>query len=397
MLRDPVIANSVVEYSFTNRTPEKKLNPEAVGWLTKQIQSLESLSFSEEEIQYMESTLPHLPKKYLEYLRTFKLNPKDQVEVIYDTETQDLQFAIHGLWVETILYEIPILALISEAYFHFVDTDWNYDGQVESAAEKARQLLSNGCTFSEFGTRRRRSLKAQRLVIEGIVKGAKEIDSLSMITGTSNVMFAKEFGLKPVGTVAHEWMMGIAAYSQDYTGNSRQCMDLWLKTFGTKAAGFALTDTFGSTSFLKDFVPPYTDYYIGVRQDSGDPEEYTKLVADHYRSLGYAPNTKMIIFSDSLNVEKCIKYKQVAQDQGLIATFGVGTFFTNDFTSVSTGDKSTPLNIVIKLSRVNGQPAIKISDNISKNTGDSATVTRVKKELGYVEKEWAEGDESKRW
>lgn len=356
---------------------------------------MEDLRFSEEDINFLSSAVPYLPQRYLDYLKTFKLNPREQV-VIETDEKGELNIDIRGLWVETILYEIPLLSLISEAYFRFVDTNWNYDGQVESAAEKTKTLLNHGCTFSEFGTRRRRSYKAQQLVLEGIVRGAKEVGKLNMLTGTSNVHFAREFALRPIGTVAHEWMMGTAAYTNDYRAANKQSMEMWLKTMGNEAAGFALTDTFGSEIFFKDFVPPFSDVYVGVRQDSGDPIEYTELAANHYKKLGYPPNSKKIIFSDSLNVEKCLKYKEAAEKNGLVPTFGVGTFFTNDFHTLG-GEKSTPLNIVIKISAVNGNPAIKISDNISKNTGDAETVRKVKETLGYTEKEWAEGDESHRW
>lgn len=354
---------------------------------------MENLRFTTEELTFLKKAVPFLPENYLTYLKTFKLDPRNQVQFTFD-ETQDLKVLVSGKWVETILYEIPILALISEAYFKFVDTDWNYDNQLTKAAEKAKTLINNGCKFSEFGTRRRRSFETQDLVVEGILKGASEINRSESITGTSNVLLAMKYNLKPIGTVAHEWMMGIAAYTQDYKNANKIAMETWLKTFGDKAAGFALTDTFGSPNFLEHFKPPFTDAYTGVRQDSGDPVEYTKLVSQHYADLGYKPNTKMIIYSDSLNIDKCIKYKNAAEEYGLIPTFGVGTFLTNDFVN-SKGEKSSPMNIVIKIASVNGKPAIKLSDDLGKNTGDSQTVLAVKKELGYVEKEWA--DEGNRW
>lgn len=114
--------------------------------------------------------------------------------------------------------------------------------------------------------------------------------------------------------------------------------------------------------------------------------------------MGYGNNTKLIIYSDSLNIEKCIEYKRVARENGLLPLFGVGTFFTNDFCKLSNPlTKSKPLNIVIKIKEVNGKPAIKISDNIGKNTGDKETVKLVKEELGYSEMQWVDGDESNRW
>jgi nicotinate phosphoribosyltransferase len=369
-----------------------------VEWLKWQIESLGDLAFSEEEIMFLANKVPYLPSRFLDYLKTFKLSPRTQVILDYKQDSQDLSIRFKGLWIETILYEIPVLALISEAYFRFVDTDWFYDGQKDLAAYKCRQLIGAGCSFSEFGTRRRRSLEAQRIVIEGLVEAAKHSPMGNLFAGTSNVYFAFKYNLQPIGTVAHEWMMGIAAYTQEYTTANRKSMELWIATMGEKAAGYALTDTFGTDNFLKYFVPPFSDMYLGVRQDSGDPEEYTKLVGEHYEKLGYARDTKRIVYSDSLDVDKCKTYKAAAERNGLVPSFGVGTFFTNDFRSTKPPhSKSKPLNIVIKIAKINGHPAIKISDNLGKNTGDPQEVENVKRELGYTEREWSDGDESNRW
>lgn len=290
------------------------------------------MRFTQDEIAYLQSAVPYLPQNYFEYLRTFKLSPETQVAVTFDDE-KGLHVAIKGPWVEAILYEIPVLALVSEGYFKFVDTDWTYDGQLERAAEKGTRLLGHGCHFSEFGTRRRRSFKTQETVIQGLVKAAAAApaEAQPLFLGTSNVLLAKKYGLKPIGTVAHEWMMGIAAYQQDYVDANKRSMDYWLKTMGNGAAGFALTDTFGTDDFLRAFRPPYTDVYLGVRQDSGDPIDYTNLIAKHYKSLGYPDNSKSIIYSDSLDVEKCVKYQEAAKAVGLKPFFGVGTFFTSKF------------------------------------------------------------------
>jgi nicotinate phosphoribosyltransferase len=140
----------------------------------------------------------------------------------------------------------------------------------------------------------------------------------------------------------------------------------------------------------------YAEVFTGVRQDSGDPAIYVKMTRDFYDSIGIK-DRKTIVFSDSLNVELCLEYKRIAEESGFQPSFGVGTFFTNDFVHKSDGKKSVPLNIVIKLSHANGRPAVKISDNVGKNTGDERTVREVKARLGYVEQNWKNGDEAERW
>lgn len=201
--------------------------------------------------------------------------------------------------------------------------------------------------------------------------------------------------------------MGTAAITGSYKDANEIGLREWVKTFGAGTLSIALTDTFGTPAFLQCFSRPcnlvsppksYAELFSGVRQDSGDPAEFVKLMRQYYDNQGVDCSKKTIVFSDSLDIEKCIEYKQVSDEQGFNTSFGVGTFLTNDFQHRRLkGRKSVPLNIVIKISSADGRPAVKISDNIGKNTGDKETVEKVKKELGYTERGWAGVDESSRW
>jgi len=398
-----------VTYSFTNRTPEKKLSRGAYGWLTEQIRKLGNISLSDDELRYLKEHCPYLSLAYLDFLQEFRLNPREQVVLTFkpvgedtgaDSDIGDVEMQIRGAWVDTILYEIPILALTSEAYFKFMDTDWNYDGQQEKAFEKGTRILEAGCVLSEFGTRRRRDYHTQALVFRGLVQANKEAEKRGLpgkLTGTSNVHLAMRFNLPPVGTCAHEWFMGIAAITDSYAKASEEALCRWVNCFGEGVLGIALTDTFGTPEFLRAFRQPvrslgqlparrqrrsiadtftsveegdvlrqedgtpktYAQVFTGVRQDSGDPNNYVKVLRSFYDGEGIT-DKKVIVFSDSLDIDKCLEYKKVSEAAGFQPTFGVGTFLTNDFVHLKTGTKSHPLNIVIKLSSAMGRPAIKI-------------------------------------
>lgn len=403
-----------------------KLNRAAYCWLQEQIAKLANISVSPDEIDYLTRNCTYLSPEYLRFLETFRLNPESNIDLTFqplqDTATEsasdpgDVSVAIKGRWLDTILYEIPLLALISEAYFKFCDTDWDHEGQEEKARLKGIRLLEAGCTFSEFGSRRRRDYKTHDLVMQGLRGARLHADERSFAgkwTGTSNVHFAMKYGVQPVGTVAHEWFMGIAAITGDYKKANETALQYWTGTFGRGVLSIALTDTFGTPNFLEAFknpAPPgqsldpeinkpnasYAEVFTGVRQDSGNPHEFIKMMRNFYDSQKIK-SPKTIVFSDSLNVERCIEYLHATQAVKLTPSFGVGTFFTNDFIKKSSGEKSVPLNIVIKLSEAGGRPCIKISDNLGKNMGPQELVDATKRELGYEEKSWEGGDETKRW
>lgn len=401
------------------------------GPLTRK--ELGNIALSNDELRFLQNTCTYLNKPYLDFLKEFRLNPREQIVASFapdndtgsDEDIGEVNLVIKGLWVETILYEIPLLALTSEAYFRFMDTDWTYDGQEEKAYGKGMRLLEVGCIVSEFGTRRRRDYHTQALVFRGLVKAKKEGEKIGLpgkISGTSNVHLAMRFGIPPIGTVAHEWFMGVAAITGDYENATITALSSWVGCFGEGVLGIALTDTFGTPAFLRAFrqsipqlmsITPgavasgteikgqektktFAEVFNGVRQDSGDPAQFVKAMREFYDKEGIT-DKKTIVFSDSLNIDLCLEYKRISDEAGFLCTFGIGTFFTNDFVHESTGKKSVPLNIVIKLSSAAGNEAVKISDNIGKNTGDKATVEKVKRELGYVEKDWKQGDETTRW
>jgi nicotinate phosphoribosyltransferase len=396
-----------VTYSFTNRTPDKKLSREAFRWLQTQVDStsissrleitakcvagLENITLSPDELRFLETKCTYLNPQYLLFLSTFRLQPSKQLKLLFDpindtgADTDLGNFSIHteGLWKDTILYEIPLLALISEAYFKFIDKDWTYAGQVDKAFNKGSRLLEGGCIFSEFGTRRRRDYHTQDLVLQGLRRAQDEAPRKGWkgkLTGTSNVHFAMKHDLVPVGTVAHEWFMGVAAITNNYEQANDIALQYWTATFGQGVLGIALTDTFGTPTFLKAFSktvpnlttaaqgtattdassastthqgtqsladthPPieapipgdsasdgrntYAQVFTGVRQDSGDPLEFIKLMREFYDKQNITEK-KTIVFSDSLDLDKCFEYKAAAEREGFQPVFGVGTFLTSE-------------------------------------------------------------------
>ena len=236
-------------------------------------------------------------------------------------------------------------------------------GTNKERLEQKVQALNNFqyrlSTFSEFGLRRRLSGEAQELVVQKLANPSNIFCKDTHFVGTSNVYLAKKFNLKPIGTMAHEFIMcvGQGNHKHNPAYSNWFMMDSWVKEYGI-LNGIALTDTITTDCFLKDFQLTFATLFSGVRHDSGDPFEWGEKMISHYQSLGIDPKTKTLLFSDSLNFEKANDLYLRFKNRINIA-FGIGTYLSND-TCVK------PLNIVMKVTRCNGQDVAKISDTSGK-------------------------------
>jgi nicotinate phosphoribosyltransferase len=208
--------------------------------------------------------------------------------------------------------------------------------------------------FSEFGLRRRLSTQAQELAVRLLKENASKFKE-AIFVGTSNVELARKYGVTPVGTMAHEWIMcsGQGNHKHNPSYSNWYALDAWVKEYGI-LNGTALTDTITTDCFLRDFQLTYATLFSGVRHDSGDPFVWADKMISHYEKLGINPKTKTLLFSDSLDFERATKIYDAYKDKAKIA-FGIGTFISND-TEVE------PLNIVMKVTKCNGQDVAKISD-----------------------------------
>lgn len=342
---------TIVEYTFKNRRPEKRFNKEFIESFNQELDLMSKIRLADDEAKWLES-IPFIGPSQIEYLRGYSYNPDEVKAELIDNE---LHLKIKGYWENAILWEVPLMALISELYFIHCDTNWKCDlGTQERDMLKKMNVLSNCDSFADFGTRRRRSFEIQDLVVS-TMKNAKNF------VGTSNMYFAKKYDVKPIGTMAHEWIMGISALESLRHAN-RHALRIWSDVYEGRL-GIALTDTFGTQSFFEDFDGYLARLFDGVRHDSGDPFVFADKVIEHYKKLGIHPMSKTIVFSDGLDPLLASKIADYVKGK-IRSSFGIGTNFTNDF------ECSKPLNMVIKLSTVDSIPVVKISDDFTKAIGD---------------------------
>jgi nicotinate phosphoribosyltransferase len=292
----------------------------------------------------------------------------DSTEVGIIQNGCDLQVSIEGYWYRTILWEVPLMALISELYFKLTNQtpQFNREERLERNESKAAAFRMNGMHYADFGTRRRFSYETQKEVVKDFIKYSLNNENF---VGTSNVHFAHKYDTRAIGTHAHEWFSFHAA-KFGYKMANTTAMQAWVNVYRGDL-GIALPDTFTSDVFFKSFDKMFSKLYDGVRHDSGDPIKFAIKSIDHYEKMGIDPKSKTIVFSNALDVQRAIDIKNFCRGK-IKCSFGIGTSFTNDV-------GVTPLNMVIKMveSKPEGEewiPTIKISDDEGKHTGNEKEI-----------------------
>lgn len=341
-------------WTFKCRNKDVHFTDEMVEEIKEQVQAFCQLRFTEEELEYLDN-ITWIKGTYVDFLRLWQ--PRYEEFTITTDAPCGLAIDAAGTWLNTSMYEIPVLAIVNEVYFRMA---YDYDvllKQFKRRLDEKVRLLEEDTyrlsDFSEFGLRRRLSAEAQEMAVKAIAE--VELPADSHFIGTSNVYLAKKFNLKPVGTMAHEWIMctGQGNHKHNPAYSNWYALDAWVKEYGI-LNGIALTDTITTDCFLRDFQLTYATLFSGVRHDSGDPYEWGDKMIAHYNSLGINPRTKTLLFSDSLDFECATALYDYFKDKAKVA-FGIGTFISND-----TDEEA--LNIVMKTTKCNGMDVAKISD-----------------------------------
>lgn len=346
------------EYQFVLRSKDVDLTPYK-DKIDEEISHLCRQTLQEDELDYLRS-LPFIKSDFVDFLEDFTLKPRTIITSVKDGK---FDLRIKGSWLHTILLEVPLMAIISEVYLQDKISKEEAFKTGQDKFDVKKDILNKmfpdvSANFADFGTRRRYSREWHERVVGEAINNFGTGETSSHFVGTSNILLAKKYGLKPIGTMAHEWIQAGQGLEKVQLKNSQSYMlETWVKEYRGDL-GIALTDTIGYKSFLKDFDKYFSKLYDGVRHDSADPIVWGERMIDHYKKLGIDPITKTAVFSDSLDFNKMIDIAE--HFKGRIKTsFGIGTNLTNDV-----GVK--PLSMVIKLVRMNDNPVAKISDEPSK-------------------------------
>ena len=336
--------------------------------IREQVDAMQHLHLQDDEFQWL-SDLPFFKEDYLQWLRNFRYDPT-QVQISNDNGK--LHIRLEGPWREVILWEVPLLAVISELVHRFRSPEASVEqalatleNKLVDFAQLTESLDMSRFRLMDFGTRRRFSREVQQAIVE-------RLQQEPWFVGTSNYDLARRLNLTPMGTQAHEWFQAHQQISPELATSQRAALAAWLDEYPDQL-GIALTDCITMDAFLRDFGPEFATAYQGLRHDSGDPLEWGEKAIAHYQKLGIDPMSKVLVFSDNLDLPKAVGlYRHFSSRINL--GFGIGTRLTCDIPQVK------PLNIVIKLVECNGKPVAKLSDSPGKTIcHDKAFVRALRK------------------
>ena len=336
--------------------------------IREQVDAMQHLTLQDDEYQWL-SGLPFFKADYLNWLRDFRYNPE---QVTVTNNNGRLHIRLAGPWREVIMWEVPLLAVISEIVHRYRSPEASVEQALVTLESKlvdfhqmTESIDMSRFRLMDFGTRRRFSREVQQAIVE-------RLQQEPWFVGTSNYDLARRRNLTPMGTQAHEWFQAHQQISPDLATSQRAALAAWLEEYPDQL-GIALTDCITMDAFLRDFGPEFANRYQGLRHDSGDPVEWGEKAIAHYQKLGIDPLTKVLVFSDNLDLTKAVDlYRQFSSRVNL--SFGIGTRLTCDIPQVK------PLNIVIKLVECNGKPVAKLSDSPGKTIcHDKAFVRALRK------------------
>jgi nicotinate phosphoribosyltransferase len=356
-----------VEYRFKCRNPGVDL-AQFAGQIREEVRSLCSLQFRDAELAYLRS-MRFIKSDFVDFLGLFRLNEK--YISITPQPSGELEIRIKGPWLHTILFEIPVLAIVNEVYFRNTQKKPDLEEGRRRLETKIGQLQDAGLAdlkIADYGTRRRfskdwheevlRTLNARLGAVTSPPVQARPAARLPQLAGTSNVLYAMKLGLIPLGTMAHEYLQACQGLGPRLRDSQIFGFENWAREYRGDL-GIALSDVYGMSAFLRDFDLYFCKLFDGARHDSGDPFQWGERMLAHYAANRVDPLTKTLIFSDSLTVPRTIELYQQFRGRCQLA-FGIGTNLTNDL-------GYEPLQIVIKMINCNGQPVAKLSDTPSKN------------------------------
>jgi nicotinate phosphoribosyltransferase len=371
-----------VRYAFTNRTARVRLADYIdAADLRRELDHVRTLRVNPSELHYLRGTNEYgagiFSEAYLQFLQTLRLPP---YELACVDGTYQLEFS--GAWSEAIYWETLALSIINELYYRTLlarlsafERDAVMATGTLRLADKIQLLRTRpDITFSDFGTRRRFSGSWQAYVVRAL---AQEIPA--QLLGTSNTALAMQYGLLPVGTLAHEMFMVMAGIMADHDDTIRashnRVLQEWWAEYGP-GLSIALTDTYGSAFFFRDMTAEQARLWKGLRQDSGDPMAFGEQAIAFFERHGIDPRDKLIVFSDGLDLDTISKLADHFAGR-IRVSFGWGTNLTNDLGLAA-------LSLVIKVVEANGQRTVKLSDNLAKATGEAHDIERFKRIFGYT-------------